>query len=108
MQSWLDAKRPTPHHAAPPRPACMQAMCMQAMHAGHVEAMCACRSQLPALWTRVVHAVCKVEKYLSINECDVKLHNLIHLVDTIEAFGEEAGMHACMHAVAAVWSQTSI
>ncbi|PNG99463.1 hypothetical protein TSOC_014757, partial [Tetrabaena socialis] len=39
--------------------------------------------EVAALRTRVVQAICLAEKHLSVNELDVKLHNLLHLVDNI-------------------------
>ena len=39
----------------------------------------------------MVEAVCAVESTLSLVELDIKLHNLIHLVDGIEQFGEQCG-----------------
>ncbi|GLC70376.1 hypothetical protein PLESTF_000966400 [Pleodorina starrii] len=45
------------------------------------------RRRLNALRERVVEAVCLVELHMSCNELDIKLHNLIHLVDAIRNLG---------------------
>lgn len=46
------------------------------------------RSQLGQLRTAVVEAICLVERHMSATELDIKLHNLMHLVDGIEQLGE--------------------
>lgn len=46
------------------------------------------RSQLEALRLQVAEAVCHAELYLSATELDIKLHNLIHLVDGIRNLGK--------------------
>lgn len=45
------------------------------------------RDDLPALFQRVVRAVCAVERHLPVSELDVKLHNLLHLVEGIADMG---------------------
>ena len=42
---------------------------------------------LPAMQERVVRAICLMELALPVTECDIKLHNLIHLVDRIRDLG---------------------
>lgn len=46
------------------------------------------RSELPGLRQRVVEAICGVERRLSAMELDIKLHNLIHLVDSVKHTGK--------------------
>ncbi|EFJ40395.1 hypothetical protein VOLCADRAFT_99812 [Volvox carteri f. nagariensis] len=45
------------------------------------------REELSGLRERVASAICGVERHLSAVELDIKLHNLLHLVDGIEMFG---------------------
>lgn len=49
------------------------------------------RSELPKLRERIVRAICLVERKLSAWELDIKLHNMLHLVEGIENNGERAG-----------------
>ena len=46
------------------------------------------RCDLPSLRADVVRAVCLVEKNLGAIQSDIKLHNMIHLVDAIENMGK--------------------
>ncbi len=47
-----------------------------------------CRDRLAGMRARVAEAICRVELAMSCNESDIKLHNLLHLVDAIENMGK--------------------
>ena len=49
---------------------------------------CACREDLERLRERVVEALNRVERYLSVVELDIKLHALLHTVDHILDHGK--------------------
>lgn len=48
----------------------------------------ACREDLPKLELKTIVAMCLAELHLSTNLCDVKMHNLRHMVEGILALGE--------------------
>jgi hypothetical protein len=54
-----------------------------------------CRDGIDELRTRLIVAICNVERYLSVVELDMKLHCLVHLIDTIEHAGMGHARHAC-------------
>lgn len=45
------------------------------------------RAQVPIIKSAVVRAICDVEENFPASECDVKLHNLIHLADRLLDLG---------------------
>jgi hypothetical protein len=59
------------------------------------------RSELEPLRLRVVEALCGVELHLTAAELDIKLHNMLHLVDAIINAGEAAAAWRRRLAVAA-------
>ncbi|EFJ48161.1 hypothetical protein VOLCADRAFT_104850 [Volvox carteri f. nagariensis] len=59
--------------------------------------------EVDALEQRVVEAVCLVELCLSVNEMDIKLHNLLHLVDSIKNIGPLFA--ASMFPPESIWGQ---
>lgn len=71
------------------------------------------RADIPALHLRMLEAICKSERYLSAQLCDIKMHNLMHSAEAILALGEyldsqRKQLHESVHITGGANSQITV